>query len=117
MAEFTLDIPEFQGMAEEFLEDFTDDVKKEIGINTPEKTWDLLEAIEKWKIEKKWSKYSQDVFIDTDKIDYAEYIENWVWKEVNYHKPAWVTKWKWDWRYMVRDTFLAFQKTIWQNKT
>ena len=114
MDNFTLNVPEFKWIAEEFLEDYTDNIKDNIGINTPEKTWKLLESIEKSKIEFSWWIYSQDVFIDIEKIPYAWYIEDWVWKEVNYHKPKWVQKWTWEWRHMVRDTFLAFQKTLWQ---
>jgi len=118
MNEFTLNIPEFTWIAETFLENYTDDIKDNIQENTPEKTWSLVESIKKSTIVNSWNWFTQDVYIDDSDLDYdPNLVEDWVSNRTfNYHKPEWVVKWQGNWRHMVRDTFLAFQKTTWQNK-
>lgn len=77
-------------------------LKNQIDSRTPEDTKTLLWNNQISEIIDTWWKILWSVYNDTE---YALYVERWLWREFNYHKPKWKVFKIWNWAKMFATTY------------
>ena len=105
MFKFTVNVADFEKIFNQAEQELRKNLSKwvkqatnilhtEVNKLTPEQTWTL----KKWNKQEFSSTNKQVVWTITNKVDYAIYVEEWVWwKTYNYHKKKKVIhRWKWN---------------------
>jgi len=110
---FKLDLWKYVKWYETRLKSWIDEglkiLKDEVDRNTPEDTKTLLWNTEIFPATQFWDTITWEV---SNSTDYVWFVEFWVWKDYNYHKPKWTVFKKWTWARMFTQAYETKQKEI-----